>query len=142
MKSAFFNNIGLKALALLLAIATWVYVVIELQHGSVEEKEMLRNILPPYRFVSKKVPVKLNLIGEPQNGYSVAYDKISIKPAEFMIVGPKSIVSRMTSVETQPIDITGYSKTFMTDVSVSTPTKALIKEKFITVTVPILRDKE
>jgi len=142
MKGSFFNNIGLKLLALLLAMATWIYVVIELQQGATEEKEVLQSILPPYRFVSKKLPVKLNLAGEPMKGYYVAYDKISIKPAEFLIVGPKSIISRMSSVETQPIDISGYSKTFMTDVSVLTPTKAIIKEKFITVTIPILKERE
>jgi YbbR domain-containing protein len=142
MRVFFLNNIGLKFLALLLAVATWIYVVIELQQGSIEEKEMLQNILPPYRFVSKKVPVKLNLVGEPETGYYVAYDRIVIKPSDFMIVGPKSIISRMSSVETQPVDITGSSKTFITDVSVISPTKAMIKDKFITITVPILRQRE
>ncbi|MFH1752791.1 MAG: YbbR-like domain-containing protein [Candidatus Omnitrophota bacterium] len=142
MKNFFVNNFGLKLLALLLAIVTWVYVVVELQEGVVAERSALQSILPPYRLLSKKVPIKLNIIGEPKAGYGVAYDRIAIKPNEFLIVGPKSIIERLTSIDTEPVDITGSSKTFMKDVSIVPPTKGIIREKFVTVTVPILADKD
>ncbi|MEE8359999.1 MAG: YbbR-like domain-containing protein [Candidatus Omnitrophota bacterium] len=142
MKNFFLNNFGLKLLALLLAIVTWAYIVIELQEGVVTERAALQSILPPYRLVSKKVPIKLNMVGEPKSGYAVAYDRIVIKPNEFLIVGPKSIISKLTSIETEPVDITGSTKTFMKDVSIVPPTKGVIKEKFVTITVPILEDKD
>ena len=142
IKNFFTNNIGLKLLALLLAVVTWAYIVAELQEGEVAERAALQSILPPYRLVSKKVPIKLSMIGEPKTGYVVAYDKIVIRPNEFLIVGPKSIIDPLTSIDTEPVDITGYSKTFMKDISVVPPTKGVIREKFVTITVPSLGKKD
>ncbi|MDB4349364.1 YbbR-like domain-containing protein [Omnitrophica bacterium] len=142
MKNAILNNLGLKLLALLLAIVTWIYIVIELQEGAAAEREALQSILPPYRMVSKKIPIKLSLMGEPKDGYVVAYDQVAIKPSDFFIVGPKSILNKLSSVETETIDISGYSKTLIKDVTIIPPTKGMIKEKFVTVTVPILMEKD
>lgn len=142
MRNIITNNLGLKLLALLLAIVTWIYIVIELQEGTVAEREALQSILPPYRLVSKKIPIKLNISGEPKTGYVVAYDQIAIKPSEFLIVGPKSMLTRLSSVETEPVNISGYSKTVIRDVGIVPPTKGVIKEKFVTITIPILRQKD
>ena len=142
MRTTIFNNLGLKLLALLLAIITWVYVVIELQEGNVAEKEVLQSILPPYRMVSKKISIKLNLVGEPKEGYEVAYDKVVLKPSQFLIVGPKSLLKDISSVDTEPVDLSGHVKTIIRDVSVITPTKGVIKEKFVTITIPILRERD
>ncbi len=141
MKHSILNNMGLKLLALLLAIVTWAYIVLELQKSSVEEREIIQSILP-YRMISKKVPIELDLIGEPRDGYKVAYNEVVITPSEFVIVGPKAILNDISSIETQPIDITGLTKTLRKDVSIIPPARGVIKEKFITVTVPIHKEKE
>lgn len=142
MRNEILNNFALKLLALLLAIVTWVYIVMELQEGNLEKREAIQSILPPYRMISKKIPIKLNIVGEPKDGFEVAYDKIVIKPEDFLIVGPKSVVSKLDGVETEPVDISGLSKPLIRDVSIIPPTKGIIKEKFVTVTVPILKEKE
>jgi YbbR domain-containing protein len=142
MKNAILNNFLLKILALFLAVVTWFYIVIELQEGTGAERAALQSMLPPYRLVSKKIPIKLNLEGEPKDGYNVAYDRVVIRPSEFLIVGPKPILDRLTAIDTEPIDISGSTKTFMKDVSIVPPTRGVIKEKFVTITVPILKEKE
>jgi YbbR domain-containing protein len=141
MKNLLLNNLGLKLLALLLAMVTWVYVVLELQEGPSQEREALQSILPPYRLASKKVPVRLDMVGQPRDGYAVAYDKVVIQPSELFIVGPKSMLDKLSTIETEPINVTNYTKTLIKDVTVIPPTKGIITDKFISVTIPILKEK-
>lgn len=142
MKSIILNNLGLKLLALFLAVVTWFYIVVELQKGTPEEREVLQRILP-YRMVSKQIPIKLNLIGEPQKGYMVEYDKIVIEPSTCVMIGPGSFLNRLSAVNTQSIDISEYTKTFTKDISIISPTKGVtMKEKFVSVTIPIIKVKE
>ncbi len=137
MKNLILNNLGLKLLALFLAFATWFYVVVELQKGTIEERQALQRILP-YRIISKRLPVKLNLTGEPPEGYAVEYDKITIDPAECVMVGPRSLLEKLSSVKTRIIDISGHTRMFAKDVSIVPPMKGIdIKDRFIKVTIPI-----
>ena len=142
MKNTILNNFGLKLLALLLAIVTWVYIVIELHQGSGRETAALQSMLPSYRLESKKIPIKLNIMGEPKEGYQVAYDRVVLNPSEFILVGPKALIAHLSAIETETVDITGSNKTFMKDISVIPPTKGVIKEKFVTITVPILKKRD
>ena len=142
MKNFHLNNWHLKLLALFLAIITWFYIVVELQKGAVEEGEILQRILP-YKISSKELHIKLNLVGEPLDGYIVDYDNISMEPSKFIIVGPKSILKKLSSVLTQPIDITKSRRSFTKDVSIVPPTKAVsIKDKFVTIMIPILKAED
>lgn len=142
MRNIILNNWGLKLLALFLAMVTWYYIVVELQKGAVEEREALQSILP-YRVYSKELPIKLNLIGEPPNGYMIDYDNLLLEPSKFVIVGPKSILKKLISVKTRPIDISEHTKTFKKAVSIVMPAKGItIKDKFINVTIPITKAKD
>ncbi|MFH1753682.1 MAG: YbbR-like domain-containing protein [Candidatus Omnitrophota bacterium] len=141
MKNAILNNLGLKLLALILAIATWAYIVIELQSGTLEEKEILKNVLP-YRMISKKLPIELNLVGEVPDGYAVVHDEIIITPANFVIVGPKAVLGELSVIETQPVHIEGNTKTITRNITIIPPAKGIIKEKFIRVTIPIVKVTE
>ena len=42
----FTKNIGLKFMALILALALWFYIVNELKKGSEEERQFLNRVLP------------------------------------------------------------------------------------------------
>ena len=140
MKNIILNNITLKLLALIIAVITWFYIVVELHKGNVEEKEVLQRMLPQYHMIAKNLPVKLNLVGEPGKGYTIQYDKIKIDPSLCIIVGPRTVLSRLNSINTQPIDITEYKKTFTKSISVEYPVKGIeIKEKFIKVFIPIIK---
>lgn len=142
MKNIILNNFGLKILAFFLAVMTWFYVVTELHKGAIEEREALQSILP-YRAISKQVPIMLDLTGEPQEGYSVDHDKIVVNPSMCIMIGPKSLMKRLTSVKTEPIDISGYAKTVTKDVTIAPPAKGItIKEKFVKVTIPIVKIKD
>lgn len=139
MKNIITNNLGLKLLALFLAIITWFYIVVELQKGVVEEVGVFQRIFP-YRVLSKPIPIKLNLVGEPPKGYVVDYDNIAIVPSKFIMVGPKSFLKKISSAITQPIDISEHTKTVVKDVSITPPAPGIaIKDKFIKVTIPIIK---
>lgn len=142
MKNIILNNLGLKLLALFLAVLTWFYIVEELQKGAIEESEALKSIFP-YRIVSKQLPIKLNLTGEPEAGYRMLKDKITLDPSSCVIIGPKSFLKKVSSIETQPISISGDVKTIIKDISIIPPIKGIsIKEKFVTVTIPIEKSEE
>ena len=53
----------------------------------------------------KKVSVKSVIVGLPAKGFSV--ENIKITPNKVMIEGPKSLVKRIYSVKTEPLDVTG-----------------------------------
>ncbi len=126
-------------MALVLAITTWFYIVVELHKGTIEERKMLQRILP-YKMVSRQFPIKLNLTGKPEEGYVVAYDKIVIDPSMCVMIGPKSLLDKLETMKTEPIDITEYKRTVTKDVSIVPPVKGVIlKEKFINVTIPIVK---
>jgi len=140
MKNVILNNWGIKLLALFLAIATWLYIVVELDKGATEEMEALQGVISSYTMVSKSVPINLKLEGNPSEGYKVQHDKIVIKPSICVIVGPRSYLRRLLAVDTYPIDITGHTKTLVKDISIISPFKGIdIKEKFVTVTIPIVK---
>jgi YbbR domain-containing protein len=142
MRNIIINNIGLKILALFLAIITWFYIVVELHKGTTDEMETLKGILP-YRMVSKQIPIRLDLVGTPREGYFIDYDNIILKPPTCIMLGPKSVLNKISEVKTQPIDISDYTRVFTKDVNIVTPIKGIdIKEKFVTVTVPISKIAE
>lgn len=142
MKNIILNNLGLKLLALFLAIVTWYYIVAELEKGPLEEREALRSIFP-YKLYSVQVPIKLNLIGEPYKGYAVVQNEIKIEPSTIVMVGPKALLGRVSSVETQPVDISGYTRTVNKDVSLVSPAKGIaVKGRFVNITIPIVKGKD
>jgi len=142
MKNLVMNNIGLKLIALLLAIITWFYIVVELQKGAVEEREVLQRILP-YRMVSKQVPVKLDLVGEPPKGFAIDKENLAITPSACIIVGPKSLLEKLTTVSTQPVDVSKMTKTLTKDISVISPIKGMrLKDRFVSITIPIIATKD
>ena len=53
----------------------------------------------------KNVSVKPVIVGLPAEGFSV--ESITIIPQKVMIEGPKSLVKRVYSVKTEPLDVTG-----------------------------------
>ena len=49
IRDLFTKNIGLKFMALMLALALWFYIVNELKKGGEEERQLLTRILPRER---------------------------------------------------------------------------------------------
>ena len=137
LKRVVLNNIGLKLIALFLAVITWVYIVGELNKVAPEERASLERLLP-YRMTAKFLPVQINLIGESREGYTVIKDKVIADPHGIMVIGPRSLLGRLGFVKTEPIDISAYTKPLTKDVSLMPLARGLsVKEKFVTVTIPI-----
>ncbi|NQT46306.1 MAG: YbbR-like domain-containing protein [Candidatus Omnitrophica bacterium] len=110
MSSAKFGNMGLKLVALGLAVITWLYVTAELNKApSAEERPFLGGILPQ-RLMAKSVPVNVTIVGNPPQGYSISKEDISINPDTCLIVGHPSLVEQVDNVRTMPLDIREYSR--------------------------------
>ena len=56
----------------------------------------------------KSIPVKPTIVGVPQHGF-VIYE-IKVAPETVVIEGPKSVISKISNIKTEPIDITGINR--------------------------------
>lgn len=140
IKKIILNNIGLKLVALVLAVIAWVYIIGELNKATPEERAALERLLP-YRMTAKFLSVQLNLTGEPRKGYSVQADEATIEPKGIMVVGPRSVLDRTSFIKTEPINISDHTRTFSKDVSLMPLAKGLsVKDKVITVTIPVKKE--
>ena len=99
--------------------------------------------LLPYSMESKLVPIELNMTGEPQRGFMIELDRIKIEPSRCVIIGPKSLLRKLEIVRTSPVDIAGTTKTIVKDVSIDLLAEDIaLKEKFVTISIPIIRVEE
>lgn len=57
--------------------------------------------------VKKRVPVKTIIVGSPAQGFSIK--GIEVVPKMIEIKGPESVIAKVYSVKTEPIDITGIT---------------------------------
>ncbi len=64
--------------------------------------------------VSRTVSVSPDIIGTPEEGYHVR--SVEVSPRELVIEGAKSLVRKVGSVKTEPIDITGLTEDFRQEV--------------------------
>ncbi len=62
------------------------------------------------RVAEKKVPIKISLSGEPLAGYAVG--RVSAAPDRVVIEGAESELKSVTSVTTEPVDLTGVNESF------------------------------
>ena len=67
-KDFFTVNIGLKLIALVLAVALWFYVVSEVDKGREDDRQFLNKVLPAGGMVAKKLPIKAVIVGAPARG--------------------------------------------------------------------------
>ncbi len=57
--------------------------------------------------IEKSIHVRPIVVGSPASGFSVR--EVKVEPKTIRITGPKSVVSRIYTVKTEPIDISGIS---------------------------------
>jgi YbbR domain-containing protein len=57
--------------------------------------------------LKKKVSVKPAITGLPEKGYAIV--EVSVTPKEIELEGPKSIISKIYKIKTEPIDISGIN---------------------------------
>jgi len=140
MKKLIIRNFWLKVLALFLAIVAWLYVVGELNKGTVEEKALFDRMLP-YKLAAKEIPIKINLIGNPPPGYRVLNEAVSVKPSVCLILAPKNLIKDISYVTTEEIDIGKFTRSIAREVKIKPLRGGIILEKYFVVNVVIPVEK-
>lgn len=138
MKKIIIKNFWLKALALFLAVIIWLYVVGELDKGTLEEKAVFDQFIP-YKLTAKQVPIKIDLIGKPHEGYRVLNDSISIKPSHCVILASKNLLKSINYVMTEEIDVSVVTRSIAKQVRIRPMAAGISFEKdfMVNVLVPI-----
>jgi len=138
MKQFVVKNFWLKVLALFLALIVWFYVASELGKGTPEEKELFERVLP-YRVSAKEVPIKINMIGQPHEGYRILNDRITIRPSACLILGPKSLLKNLSYVTTEAIDIGEFTKSIIKEIKIKPIGAGIVLENdfMVNVAIPI-----
>ncbi len=133
------NNIGLKLLALILAIVTWFYTNWELVKIKNKEQRAIISMLE-YNVISKKIPVQLTIVGTAQQGYRVLTKDITVEPETIVIVGPEKILRDVNIARTMPIDISNYTKDFKMHIPLAPIADGInLKESLVKVNIPIIK---
>ena len=136
------NNIGLKMLALVLAMATWFYTGRELTKLKNEDERAIINMLR-YEVVSKRVPIQLNIVGEPKQGYKLIKGDITVEPKSIVVIGPKNILEDVSAARTIPIDISENTKAIKKDISLAPiATGITLRDEFVNIYIPIVKIAE
>jgi hypothetical protein len=140
LKELFTENIGMKLLALVLALMAWFYIVKALNQGSQEDMTLLSKIMPAESIAAKKLIIKPVFIGKPRTGYGIAGDKIRVSPAYCIVVGSKDVLGRIKFAYTVPIIVTGVDKPFTKAVPLNPIAPGVyMEETLVEVSVPVER---
>lgn len=139
VKTWIVNNIGLKILSLLLAIATWFYVYQELAKLKSEKEKAIIDMLQ-YDVVTKRLPVQLTLVGELKSEYEIKTDGITIDPAYCVVIGPEIILQDVKTARTVPINLNEYTKDINREVLLAPIAEGIsLKDFSVKVYIPILK---
>ena len=138
LRGLFTRNIGLKVLALFLALALWFYIVNELKKGSEEERQFLQSVMPKESMAAKKLEIYPVFSGKPKSGYFIDSKKVIVVPEYCLVVGTKNLVEKIRQAYTMPIDIGGTNKSFTKSVPLSPIAPGIyMEETLVQVTVPV-----
>ncbi|HEV2847052.1 MAG TPA: CdaR family protein, partial [Thermoanaerobaculia bacterium] len=87
---------------------------------SIEPSEIPVNLEPE---VSQSVPVIPKIEGSPANGAEIG--KLDVLPSHAFVTGPKSVITRLASLATDPISLDGRSASFEVQVPVVLPSNLI-----------------
>ena len=62
--------------------------------------------------IVKKLPVQVELTGEPAYGYRVDQDAVELDPNAVLVEGPKAILEKIDTIKTEPIQLVGRVRSF------------------------------
>jgi len=137
IKNIIFNNIGLKALSLLLAVGVWFYIAGELNRLALEEGMGLKGGIP-YKIAAKTLPIIIDVRGDMTEGYRINEEKILITPQVCNVIGVKRIIDKINVIKTVPINVSEYTRTVTMRVSLQPPAKGIkIVDRIVSVVIPI-----
>lgn len=141
LKKFFTQNIALKIIALILALALWFYIVNELNKGSEEEVQFLKRILPSEGVVGKKLIIRPIFVGKPRPGFFIDHKKAVVVPEYCIVVGTKELLGKIRFAYTMPIDVVGASKSFTKSVALNPIAPGIyMEETLVQVMVPVEKE--
>jgi len=90
--------------------------------------------------LEKRVPVKANLVGEVQEGYTILRDKVKVDPREIKVIGPRSAVKEINEILTYPVDLSSLEREAHVETKVQKPANRFIflEKEEVVVTVPVI----
>lgn len=143
MKKLTVHNLGLKLVSLALAILTWFYIIGELGKVKVIEEKSPMELAYSYRLKVKHLPIRPNFQGTTSAGYMVDEEKVDIKPKTHAVWGPGRIVESLEYLQTKPIGVGEYTKSFTVKVGLQPVANLrLPKNDFIVLKVPIVKKEQ
>lgn len=89
--------------------------------------------------IRKSLPVRLNIIGVPPEGYEINRHNIKFSPKEIFVSGAKSSLKEINEIFTAPIDITGLERDFITEIAIQKSTARFVnyEEEKVKVEIPV-----
>ncbi|HSF41581.1 MAG TPA: CdaR family protein [Thermoanaerobaculia bacterium] len=89
------------------------------------------------RELSQRLPVVPDIIGKPPAG--VVFDEPEVFPNQVLVTGPESQFSKIQSLSTAPIDVTGHLSTFEETVAVVPPNPLIqiVQPSKVSVRIPV-----
>ena len=89
------------------------------------------------REVTRRLPVRARLIGEPAAGAVV--EELEVFPSQVLVSGPESLVARIESLETIPISLDGHALSFEAETAVVAPDPLvqIVQPSRVTVRIPM-----
>ena len=71
--------------------------------------------------IIKKLPVDVEVAGEPAFGYRVDKDQIELDPNTVLVEGPKAMLEKMDTIKTEPVQLVGRVRSFRRTVKIQQP---------------------
>ena len=141
IKTLVMNNVGLKLLALALAIVTWFYINGELNRLALEESMGIKGGVP-YRIAAKTLPVVVDIRGRVIEGYRIDRDRIMVTPQVCNVIGVKRLLDKIDVIKTIPVYVEEYTKTATVRVSLESPAKGIkLVDRYASVVIPIEKEE-
>jgi YbbR domain-containing protein len=99
----------LKLAALVVALITYFYI-----HNEIYNVEKNNITDPSYKLIkltAKNLPVKTRLESTPPDGYRIIEDRVTVSPAQVVVIGPEALLENAWNAETAIVDISENTKT-------------------------------
>ncbi|MDD5226138.1 MAG: hypothetical protein PHV97_03005 [Candidatus Omnitrophica bacterium] len=88
--------------------------------------------------IVQKLEIQPDFVGEPAVGYKLLADELRMDPNAILAKGPKGVLEKMKSANTEPIDLVGRIRSFYRTVQVKLPPGVKpMSESLVNVYIPI-----
>ena len=135
----FTESVGLKIVALILALILWFYVGKELSRESEGNRSFLKRLFPSEGVMAKKLVISPAIEGSPRSGYEVDKASVTLAPSYCIAVGTKDLLDNITIAPTMPINVDGASKSFVRSIPLRPIPGVYMEETATQVSIPIQR---